>query len=204
MNENKLTVNIIFFMLFIYCISAAQFIVQESKVLIDISRMSYGQKIDYLDKPYYRNIYYKYYLWLNSIIPNYMSFSILYDSSSADIHTRYLRKLNYYFYPRHVLLDGVDFYAYAKKGNQLLKSTIYSDFVLALKNGDIRYSSHNGIKSTHLNGKRFYLMAQNDDKGILIKSSFINDEIKKDPTKYRNLNVEFKKLYKLPIEKVKF
>ncbi len=204
MNENRLTINIIFFMLFIYCVSAIQFTVKESKVLIDLSRMSYAQKIDYLDKPYYRNIYYKYYLWLNGIIPNDRSFSILYDSSSKDIHTRYLRKLNYYFYPRHVLLNGVDYYAYHKKSTELLKGTVYSDFVLALKTGSIRYSGYNAIKFIHLNGKRFYLMAQNDDKGLFVKSSFVDNEIKKDLTKFERLNREFKKLYGVPIEKVKF
>ena len=204
MNENKLTIKIIFFMLFIYCISAIQFTVRESQVLMDLSRMTYAQKIDHLDKPYYRNIYYKYYLWLHSIIPKDMSFSILYDDSSANIHTRYLRKLNYYFYPRHVLLDGVDQYAYHKKKTELLKDTVYSDFVLTLKNSNIRYSSYNGIKFTHLNGKRFYLMAQNDDKELLIKGSFIKNEIKRDLTKYKKLNWEFKKLYRVPIQKVRF
>lgn len=204
MNENKFTINIIFFMLFIYCVSAIQFTVNESKVLIGLSRMSYAQKVDCLDKPYYRNIYYKYYLWLNSILPNDRSFSILYDSSSKNIHTRYLRKLNYYFYPRHVLLDGVDYYAYHTKSTELLKGTVYSDFVLALKTGNLRYSGYNGIKFIYLNGNRFYLMAQNDDKGVFIKASFINKAIKKDLTKFEKLNREFEKLYRVPIEKVKF
>jgi hypothetical protein len=98
----------------------------------------------------------------------------------------------------------VDHYAYHKYKTELLKDTVYSDFVLTLKNSNIRYSSYNGIKFTYLNGKRFYLMAQNDDKELLIKGSFIKNEIKRDLTKYKKLNWEFKKLYRVPIQKVRF
>jgi len=174
MKENRLSYNIIILMLVIYIIASLQFVIRESKDLIRIYRLPYWQKADNLDSSYYKHAYYRYYVWLDYIIPKNMSFSILYNKDVEPIYTRYERKLNYYFYPRHVLFNGVDMYAYHKKGHVMLSSLKYPEFVLVLDKNKVKYNTREGRIYLYLNGNEYVLISVLEDKALLLRSTFLD------------------------------
>ena len=188
-------------MLFIYFIYCLQFIAGSTGELLTLIKMPYPQKVDFLDNSYYHhNVFYRYYAWLDRMLPAGKSFSILYDEHVADVYTRYERKLNYYFYPRYVLPGEKELFGYAGKNVRFLKEANnikdikYSDLVLTLKNGEVPYKRNGKLKYIRLNNKLYYLVSVLDDKGLLAERSFIYSDIRKNK-EWAVLRNEFRKLY---------
>ncbi len=198
MKENGISMKILYFMLIIYLIGALQFVFRETKVILDLFPLSYGQKVDFLDGPFYRNVYYKYYAWLDQLLPKNRSFSILYDDASKEIYTRYLRKMHYYFYPRHLLLNGVDLYAYHKKGSSLLSKMIYPEFVLALKKESVPFKNPFGIKYAVLNHRPYFAVSALDDKTLLVEKRYLLEHF---PSLAGTFKAPFNSMYGIKLRK---
>jgi hypothetical protein len=212
MTKNKQAIlngTIIFFVA-IYFIYSVQFIVSSTSDLVNMSRMSYSQKLDALDFNYYhKNVFYRYYVWLNELLPKDTSFSIYFNGSVSDIYFRYERRLSYYFYPKHILPGEKALLGYEGTNDWLLrgvdsiKDIKYSDLVFVLKNNSMNYQRHGRLKYVLLNHTPYYLVALLDDKGLLAKRSFILSDIliKND---YQNLRDKFKELYGANMKGVHF
>jgi hypothetical protein len=200
---------VLILMLAVYMIYFVQFILSASKELLTLGRLPYAQRLDLLDKEYYRNTFYGYYAWLDTLLPSGHSFSILFDGSVDDIYLRYERKLNYYLYPRYVLPGEKKLLGYADKNVRFLRGTSdikdlrYSDLVLALKNKNIHFRSKGGLKYIVLNNKSYYLVSVLDNKGLLAERSFIRNDVRKN-NEWANLRSEFKKLYGIDMTKAAF
>jgi hypothetical protein len=170
--------------------------------------MPYPQRVDYLDDSYYHKVFYKYYAWLDSMLPPDRSFSILFGPSASNDYLRYERKMNYYFYPRYVLPGEKELFGYAGnvgslKGVNDIKSIRYSDMVLILKNAEVPYKRNGRLKYIHLNGKIYYLVSVLDNKGLLAVRSFIYSDIRKNK-EWAVLRNEFRKLYGINMAGVPF
>jgi hypothetical protein len=201
--------NILKLMLAIYIFYCIQFIASSSSELLTLIKMPYPQRVDLLDDSYYHKVFYRYYAWLDPLLPHGKSFSILYDEPVADIYLRYERKLNYYLYPRYVLPGEKILFGYADKNVRFLKGVSdikdlkYSELVLSLKNTAVNYKTNGVLKYIVLNNKPYYLVSVLDNKGLLAERSFIYSDIRKN-TGWANLRGEFRKLYGINMAEVKF
>lgn len=200
---SRINYRIVMVMFVIYAIASLQFLVNETGYIAKLFPMTYGQKLDYLDKLYYKNYFYRYYEWLNDLLPKDVTFSILRnEKTDHGLYQRYTHKLDYYFYPRYVRYDGVIQYVAKYYGRWPDKgSIIYTDAVLIIKTGDAGLKTANKIKYTFLNGRKYILVAQMDDKGLLLERLFIKDLKRPDRA---NIARAFKSLYGVDIEKAVF
>ncbi len=209
MKKEKILSGLILLMVLIYAIQALQFIFADSTELASLIPLSYSQKLDRLDGKYYHNYFYRYYEWLNSIIPPTCSFSMLLDRSNETSFLRYGHKFNYYLYPRYVLPGEEKLFGYEKgkttfiKGLKDVKNVEYSDLVFILDVGKTDLSRLGNLKFTILNGKTYYLVAEFDNKGLLAERDFIQNEVLKK-TNWYGLKLEFRCLYGVGMEKAVF
>lgn len=187
-------------MLLIYAVYLIQFAASSLLELRALSGMTYPQRVDRLDRDYYHNEFYGTYAWLNSVIPQDLSFSLYFEPSTADTYLRYERKFNYYLYPRKVLPGEKELLGYGDSFDGRLRGTAdigrieYSGLVVTLKNDRIRFKSSGNLKFLDLNGRRYYLVAVRDNKGLLAGKSLIDKEIVKG-SGWSALRSEFRKLY---------
>lgn len=191
-------------MLAVYIIASIQFLVQETRSLASLGRMSYSEKLNYLDKQYYKNYFYKYYVWLNDLLPKDVSFSILYDGKTdSNVYGRYTHKLDYYFYPRHVLFSGIEEDVARPPEHwppkERLKNFKYGVAVFVLNTGNVDFKLNGKIKYVVLNGSRYYLVAAADEKGLLLNGSFLRSKKYTD-----NITRAFRELYGINIDKAAF
>jgi hypothetical protein len=166
---------------------------------------TYGDKLDYLDKQYYKDYFYGYYVWLNDILPKDVSFSIYHNEKmNMKVYSRYVHKLDYYFYPRHVLFNGVE-KEVAELDSHFPKDgkLNYSEVVLVIKNKDIPLKSNGGLKYIILNGKQYYYVAEKEDKGLLIERSFIKNKVIRN-IDWSALRDAFKEFYLVKMDKAVF
>jgi hypothetical protein len=204
MEKSKTAYKVIIFMLVIYAIASLQFLVQEVKYLSSVGRKPYGERLDYLDKQYYKNYFYKYYDWINKLLPNDVLFSI-YSNEKTDynVYVRYAHKFDYYFYPRHVMFSGIeeDIARPPKHwpAKERLKYFKYSDAVFVLNTGDAGFKHDGKFKYVVLNGRRYYLVAAIDDKGLLLNRSLLRRKKGMD-----NIARAFRQLYGVGIDKAAF
>lgn len=205
MKSSSMFYKIIMAMFAIYIIASIQFLINETRYLMTIGRMSYGEKLNYLDKEYYRNYFYKYYVWLDVLLPKNVSFSILHtDKTDYGLYQRYAHKFDYYFFPRHVLFRGIEEdIAVLPSRWPLNKSIIYSDVVFILNTKDIKFRSMNKIKYVLLNDKKYYYVAETDNKGLLIERSFIKNTVLKQK-EWDNTKKAFQELYDINMDKAVF
>jgi hypothetical protein len=190
-------------MLVIYMIASIQFLFKETIILMDIGKMSYSQKLDKLDKHYYKNYFYRYYEWLNELLPKDQSFSIFYGQKvNPDVYQRYVHKLDYYFYPRHVMFSGIE-EDIAKPPHRPPKERLmyfkYSPAVFVLNTENIDFKRNGRIEYTFLNSRKYYLVAALDNKGLLMDTSLLR-KIKG----LENIDRAFSKLYGISIKKAVF
>lgn len=206
MENSKRSYWIIMFMLAVYLISAAQFLIAETNSLVRLAGKSYADKLDYLDTIYYKRSFYEHYLWLNGLLPVSVTFSILYNDNTdrAVGYPRWVHKFDYYFYPRYVLLEGaVNDIARTRSHFPFVSNLRYSDvvFVLSIRYADLRQEGR--LKYIFLNGRKFYLVAANGDKGLLLERSLIKKAALKGDD-WANVRREFRKLYGIDMNKAVF
>lgn len=205
MDSAKTSYRIIMFMLIIYVIASLQFLIKETKFLASIGRMSYSEKLDYLDKQYYRNVFHKYYVWIDGLLPKDLSFSIYYNEKAKETpYMKYLHRLDYYLYPRYVL--------FAASEEDLMqtpthwphyKSIRYSDAVLILNTEKVDFKKRDKIKYVVLNNRKYYCVAKIDNKGLLLERSFIVNKVLKEKG-WDNIARAFKGLYGIDMDKAVF
>jgi len=177
MKKNPLSHNLILIMLLIYMIAALQFALRESSILWQLKGLSYSEQLDSLDKSYYRQYFHRYSAWLASMLPPDKSFSIFNDGTDCRLYDRYVRKFNYYLYPRHVLFNGVDMYAYHNTDSKAIESIVYPEFLLSLDIQNMDLYQAGKLRFVILKGKRYYLIAQMDNKALLAQSEYLNKNL---------------------------
>jgi hypothetical protein len=204
MEKPQTSYKIIIFMLIVYAIASIQFLAQEIKYLAKVAPMTYSDKLTYLDKQYYRNSFYEYFDWLDNLLPKDTSFSLLFnEKTDFSVYVRYAHKFDYYLYPRHVMFTGIEQDVAAPPlhwpTKDRLKHFIYSDAVFTLKIKDVDFKQASRLKYIILNGRRYYLVAVKDDKGLLLNKSLL---VRKNDME--NIAVSFKSLYGIDITKAVF
>lgn len=205
MGNSRTSYRIALFMLAVYAIAAVQFLASDVPWLTRIGKMSYADRLNALDKQYYKDEFYKYYLWLDALLPKDISFSILYNEKT-DIgkYQRTTHKLNYYFYPRHVLFKGIEKdMARTLSFSPYVKNIKYPEVVYIMNTKVVDFRSRNAIKYVELNDKPYYLVARIDNKGLLIERSFIKNRVLNDRD-WKNVPEAFKELYGTNMHKVVF
>jgi hypothetical protein len=205
MKTKSTAYKVLVFFFFIYIIASLQFFVKEISDLSKLAAKTYTEKLDYLDKQYYKDYFQRYYVWLNDILPKDMSFSIYHNEKiSLKVYSRYTHKLNYYFYPRHVLFNGVEKEVADNDSHFPMNNKLnYSEVVLVLKNRDIPLLSNGRLKYIMLNGKQYYYVAEKEDKGLLIERSFIKKNVVNN-NEWNALQDAFKELYGAKMDTVTF
>jgi hypothetical protein len=205
MENSKTSYRIVMFMLVIYIIASVQFLARETKTLMNLSGMSYAEKLNYLDKQYYRNVFYKYYVWIDDLLPKDLSFSIYYNKKAKlTPYVKYAHKFNYYLYPRHILYAGTEEdIAQPPTHWPRYKFIRYSDAIFILNTEKVDFKMKDGIKYVVLNKQKYYCFAKIDNKGLLLERSFIiNTALKKKG--WNNAIRAFKELYGKDPDKVAF
>ncbi len=201
----KTPYRIVIFMLVIYIIASVQFLFKETKFLASISRMSYSEKLNYLDNQYYRNVFYKYYAWINGLLPKDFSFSIYYNEKAKETpYNKYLHRLDYYLYPRYVLFAASEEdLAQPPTHWPHYRSIRYSEAVIILNTEKVDFKTKDKIKYVALNNRRYYCVAKMDNKGLLLERSFIINTVLKKKG-WNNVARAFRGLYGIDIDKAVF
>ena len=202
---NKNTLVVILIMFAIYAIGSLQFLIKEVADLMHIGGMSYGLKLDYLDKQYYRNEFYKYYDWLNGLLPNDVPFSMFYnDKTDIGVYQRMDHKLDYYFYPRYILHKGIE-KDIARTLSYLphIKDQIYPEVVYVMDMKAVTFTNAGGLKHLSIKGKKYFLIAAKDNKGLLIERGYLKRSVQ-DHTAWNNTAKAFRDLYGKDLNKAVF
>lgn len=204
MGRSKTSYNILILMLVIYLIASIQFLVPETKYLMSVGRMPDGEKLNYLDKQYYKHYFYKYYVWLVDLLPNDVTFSILYNGKiDQNVYFRYTHKFDYYFYPRHVMFKGIEDDVSKPPRHWPTKERSkyfqYADAVFVLNTGEADLKRYGKLKYATLNGRRYYLVAATDDKGLLFDRSLLRRRTDMD-----KIARAFRELYGMGMDKAAF
>jgi hypothetical protein len=204
-DPNQIAIKIVYFLLLIYIIGLVQLFARNITSLSQLQRMPYKDRIDFLDKQYYRNTYYKDYLWLNELLPANYSFSIFYTEKNVNEYFGHVYRFNYYFCPRYIIFPGIEAdIARTRSLEPFIKKMEYPEIVLLLHYKDIEFSHRNKIKFATISKKYYYPVAQKGDKYLLLERNFIKNIVLKNRNKWQRIAAAFEELYKIRIDKGNF
>jgi len=119
---------IIILILLVSLSSAVQYVFDQIEDSIRTAEKSYLAKQDYVEGKYNRYLVYRYYSWLNDLLKG-KEYGLLVARTDSRSYARYLHRLNYFLYPKHVLADSDILFAPrldTLKSTVILKGKVYS------------------------------------------------------------------------------
>jgi hypothetical protein len=174
-------------------IYSTQYILEAFSRSSFLSKLTVDGRNIFIENTYYKGkSSYEYSLWIKRVLPNGQLFNIYDEDSYLYYHSR----LNYYLYPQYIPINE-NIELLANYGRfEFLGRLPYGNVVLAINPKKLRTGSSGGINYVYLKNKRYFLVAKaGNDALLLMRDSFIKEEVLKEPSKWSALYREFKGTY---------